>query len=356
MSGSPKLRRVPGQAGVASVRPAPALAAALALALLAGAPGGAASAERGKVSGAVAHAAPDWFKQSFLEIRDDVEEAAEADKHVMLFFDLNDCPYCARMLEESFASEPYKSYVQTHFDVISINVQGDREVAFNDEITMSEKDLADLLQIRATPAILFLDAGNKPVARVNGYRSPKRFQSVLEYVSSKSYSGMSLADYLEKHRAADAWTLQPHPLFREVEDLSSVVGPLALVFEDSGCFDCAEFHRRLLGNPNIAEALQAFTVVRLDTGSVATIVDPTGKRTTALALAREHDMTYRPGVMLFDGGQLIRRHDSLLNTFHFTESLRYVGSGAHKTLAYGEFRDRHREALLSKGIDIDLAK
>ena len=36
---------------------------------------------------------PDWFKESFLEIQDDVDEATEEGKHVMLFFQLNACPY-----------------------------------------------------------------------------------------------------------------------------------------------------------------------------------------------------------------------------------------------------------------------
>ena len=56
---------------------------------------------RGEVVGGVQHAAPDWFKESFLEIADDVDEASEAGKHVLLFFELNGCPYCDRMLQES---------------------------------------------------------------------------------------------------------------------------------------------------------------------------------------------------------------------------------------------------------------
>ena len=41
-----------------------------------------------------------------------------------LFFNLNACPYCARMLDESFREEPNKGLIQTHFDVISLNVLG----------------------------------------------------------------------------------------------------------------------------------------------------------------------------------------------------------------------------------------
>ena len=46
----------------------------------------------GTVTGGVHHAMPDWFKDSFLEFVDDAEEAGDADKHLLLFFQLNACP------------------------------------------------------------------------------------------------------------------------------------------------------------------------------------------------------------------------------------------------------------------------
>ncbi len=47
------------------------------------------AASKGKVSGGSMHEAPSWFKESFLEISDDIDEATENNKHVMLFMDLN---------------------------------------------------------------------------------------------------------------------------------------------------------------------------------------------------------------------------------------------------------------------------
>ena len=63
-------------------------------------------AKRGEITGGAAHTAPTWFKESFLEIQDDVDEATEEGRHIMLFFQLNGCPYCDRMLTESFEAEP----------------------------------------------------------------------------------------------------------------------------------------------------------------------------------------------------------------------------------------------------------
>jgi len=42
----------------------------------------------GKIVGGKQSIHPDWFKESFLDIAEDVEEAAEGDRHIILFMHL----------------------------------------------------------------------------------------------------------------------------------------------------------------------------------------------------------------------------------------------------------------------------
>ena len=318
--------------------------------------GAQAATERGEVTGGVAHAAPDWFKESFLEIRDDVDEAAEEDKHVMLFFQLNGCPYCDRMLTESFEKEPLTSYIQEHFDTIAINVGGDREIVFNEEITVIEKELAEMLKVRATPAILFLNSDNKTVVRVNGYRAPQRFEQVLRYVDEKAYMQQSLAEYMDSQLSRDAYQLRDNELFTQTSDLSAVGGPLALIFEDGSCYDCDEFHDRLLSREDVRKELEPYTIVRLDADSEQELIDVDGSKTTPKALAAKHEVIYRPGILIFDEGKLLRRYDSLLFSYHFKEGLRYIGGGYYKKEPYRDYSRKRREELLAAGVDINLAE
>jgi thioredoxin-related protein len=311
---------------------------------------------RGAIKGGAPHEAPGWFKDSFLEIREDAQEAGEADKHLMLFFQLNACPYCDRMLSESFEADPNMSYIQQHFDVIAINVKGDREIVFNESITVLEKELAEILKVRATPAILFLDAQNKPVARVNGYRAPPRFRKVLEYVSSKAYEKSTLTSYMARNLTTDVYELRKNRLFKQVEDLSSIDGPLLVIFENASCYDCPEFHDRLLAHAEVMKELERFTVVRLDTDSTKIVADVFGDKTTAGALAARYEMSFRPGVLIFDQGELVRRYDSLIYSFHFKEGLRYIAGGYYKTKDYRSYSRQRREELLAEGIDINLAR
>ena len=90
------------------------------------------------------------------------------------------------------------------------HVLGDRDVAFNEKISATEKELSEKLKVRVTPAIMFLDENKKPVARVNGYRAPERFRMVLEYVATKSYRTTKLADYMRAKLDRNVYQLLPN--------------------------------------------------------------------------------------------------------------------------------------------------
>jgi thioredoxin-related protein len=260
------------------------------------------------------------------------------------------------MLEESFTAEPLSSYIQQHFDVIAINIQGDREIAFNEEISVSDKKLGEILKVYSTPALLFLNEDNKTIVRVNGYRAPERFQLVLEFVATRSYRTTSLGDYLQAKLDKNVYQLRPNPLFSDVTDLSSVDGPLMVIFEDGSCYDCNEFHDGILAHEQVREEIAPFTIVRLDADSNATIKDVYGNETTPAELARKHEMIYRPGVLVFDEGNLLRRHDSLTFPHHFKESMRYVAGGYYQQMDYQSYSQQRTEELLAAGVDIDLGR
>ncbi|MBW9260971.1 MAG: thioredoxin fold domain-containing protein [Candidatus Thiodiazotropha sp. (ex. Lucinisca nassula)] len=312
--------------------------------------------KRGEITGGVAHSAPDWFKESFLEIADDVDEASESGKHVLLFFQLNGCPYCDRMLSEIFETDPLMSYIQEHFDVIAINVRGDREIAYNEELSTTEKKLSEQLNVWATPGIIFLDTNNKPVVRVDGYRSPDRFKHILHYVADKIYKEQKLATYLHQQLKDNIYSLRPNALFSDFTDLSRISGPLAVIFEDSQCHDCDEFHEHTLADEAVIKELKQFTILRLDASSKAPLVDVNGNTTTPAEWARQLQMTYRPGVTLFADGKLLRRYDSLLFRHHFKEGFRWISSGSYKSEDYPTYSARRTEELLSAGENIDLSR
>lgn len=313
----------------------------------------------GKVTGGMPIHQPEWFKESFLDIAEDVAEAGESGKHLILFMHLNGCPYCARMADENFTNAPYTQFIRDNFDVIAINIKGDREVAFDAETTVTEKALARLLKVRYTPTVLFLNRDNKTVLRLNGYRSVPAFKHALEYVQQQAYLKTTLNRFIAEQESTPVYRFRDHPMLKTVSDLQSVAGqPLAVLFEDSSCDACDELHDGHLRNPEVLKVLENFTLVRLDANATDPITDPQGNPTTPRAFAEKLGLTYRPGIVLFDKGREISRIDGLLYTYHFTEMLRYVGERHYEQYpkSFYNYLDVRTAEILKSGKNIDLSK
>jgi thioredoxin-related protein len=317
-----------------------------------------ASPESGEVTGAKMTAHPDWFKESFLDIGEDVSEAADGGKHVILFMEMNGCPYCFKMNEENFKLAPYKDFIQEHFEVIALNVKGDREVALNAETSATEKEIAGALGVRYTPTLIFLNQENQPVARVNGYRNVEDFKLVLDYVQERAYENQTLAAYEDARKKTGVYGFREHPRLQGLADLSTVSDrPLAVLFEDSACVACDALHDGHLKDPAVDAALEKMTFVRLDALSEEPIVNPAGNETTPKAWAEELDVNYRPSIVLFDRGKEIARIESMLYRYHFTGVLEYVAGRHYEQYPESPFRyiDAKTAELLKSGKDVSIS-
>ncbi|MFI0398353.1 MAG: thioredoxin family protein [Thiolinea sp.] len=310
----------------------------------------------GKVVGGVEHEMPDWFKESFLEIQDDIQEAADANKHVMLFFHLNNCPYCAKMLDDNFLQDPLKSHIQEKFDVIAINVKGDRQVQYTKDQAFSEKELSDELEVSLTPTIIFINSEQKTVARLNGYRSPEQFKPVLEYVANQTYKTETLSDYLAKQTQQGAYTLQPNEVFKDLKDLSTLKTPLAVIFESKTCTDCSFLHDTLFRDEAIKAELNALTVVRFDANDGTEITTINGNKTTPKDWLKELKLSYQPGMVFFDEGKEVTRLEGKLYNFHFQQLLNYVSSQGYKERSFPEHLGMRQAEQLKQGKTVDIGE
>ena len=311
--------------------------------------------ESGKVTGIANFEIPSWFKDSFLEIAEDAAEAGASDKQLLLFFHLNNCPYCARMLKENFISEPNQSFIQANFDCIEINIKGDREVVFDENTTLGEKALAEQLNVLHTPTIIFASSDNQPVLRINGYRNPKRFRLALDYVHQQAYKKVSFSQFSAGQTEDAGYQFRDHPAFSSTNNFQTAAKkPLAVVFEDAHCEDCNNVHDTLFAHKDVRAAFDQLTVVRVDASSGAPIIDVDGNKTSARNWVNELNITYRPGVILFDRGKEIARIDNRLYSWHFSAFVKWV-AGRHYE-AYPdvfEYMAKLREARLARGEDVN---
>ena len=312
----------------------------------------------GKIVGVQEVKIPEWWKLSFLDIAMDAEEAADEGKHLILFFHLDGCPYCAKMAAENFNSSPYIDFLKSNFDVVEINTRGERELSRADGSTMLEKQYARELGIFYTPALLFLDGTAETIVRVDGYRSDAQFEPILRYVASEAYRDQDIQEFIaaDKRAQAPSYQLLEHELFGQSSDLSALDDkPIALIFEDSSCADCRKFHEQFLDDEITREIMAGMHVLRWDADSSQPVRDHRRQTTTPKELAQELELMYRPAVVLIADGRVIDVFNSQLVLYHFHSGLDYVASGAYKAMSRREFgRDYREKYLLRRNVDYSI--
>ena len=311
--------------------------------------------QTGKLVGGQNFRHPDWFKDSFLDLKEDASEAAAQGKHAMIFFDLTGCPYCARMMAESVG--PQRALIEPFFDSIQLDVKGSREVSIDGENQMTEKALAKKFRVRFTPTIVFLDKAARPVFRINGYWNPQQFRIALAYVKTKSYKKMKIASFAKQQKAKPVYALRDHKLLKTVTDFSTIKTPLLVLFEDKTCSACAELHDTVLNRKAILKELGAFTFVRLDPTDNSAIIDNHGNKTTPAKWAEKLSITTSPTFIAFDEGKEIQRVDSTLYSWHFSSILSYVSGKHYKTIDnWVEYMGMRTRKQLKSGKDVDLSR
>ena len=127
-----------------------------------------------------AQEAPDWFEETFLDVREDVATAAKGGKRLMLYFWLEGCPYCKQLVEVTLRDPKIVAKMRRGVLPVAINVRGAREVTWTDGKTMSEKELTTLLKVRWTPTLVFFDEKGRIAVQVSGYQSPEELDRVLD--------------------------------------------------------------------------------------------------------------------------------------------------------------------------------
>ena len=251
----------------------------------------------------------------------------------MVYFFQDGCPYCKKLLEDNFGQREITDKTRKYFDVVTLNIWGDREVTIGDRV-MTEKEFAAALKVQYTPTLLFFDENNKAVYRVNGYYPPEKFDVVLDYVGQKKENETSFQDYLAR--------VSPQPasgkLHTEVSNIGSIDNLqaalekdkyLLVIFGQKQCATCDELHLDILQREESKALLERLNVAVVDLWSDRKIVTPDGSQQKIYDWAKKLDIKYAPSLVYFnDRGEEVFRSDAYLRTFH-------VQSVLSDTIFYG---------------------
>ncbi|MEE9587055.1 MAG: thioredoxin family protein [Hyphomicrobiaceae bacterium] len=149
----------------------------------------------------------EWFIDSFLDLKDDLAEAASAGKHFVVLFEQNGCPYCREMHRVNLTKPEIKNYITANFSVLQLDLWGSRRVTDFDGKEMGERELAQRWRITGTPTLVFFPNDPAKVAdksgreveawRLLGYWKPFHFLSTFVYVRGGHYENQHFQRFLQ---------------------------------------------------------------------------------------------------------------------------------------------------------------
>ncbi len=148
-----------------------------------------------------------WFLESFLDLPDDLSTAHKQGKRLVIMWELRGCPYCRETHLVNFAQPRIVDYIKANFEVLQLNIIGDRKVKDFDGSEIAEKALAAKYGVRFTPTFQFfpetaaglgeLAPQKREVARAPGYLRPDDFLAFFRFVREKAYEKGSFRDFLK---------------------------------------------------------------------------------------------------------------------------------------------------------------
>ncbi len=306
------------------------------------------------------HEQPAWFKNSFLDINEDIAEAREEGKHLMLFFYQDGCPYCKKLLEDNFGQRSIAEKTRNNFDVVAINIWGDREVTVDGQVA-TEKVFSEKLKVMYTPTLIFFNKEGKVALRANGYYYPEKFNAALDYVLNKQDKKEKFSSYLGRISSVSTTGV----IHKELETIKSPYRfdnkqkgkkYLLIMFEQKQCKACDELHLDILKQAESEDLIKQFDIAVLNMWSDKKIIRPDGKEVKIRDWAKQLNIQYAPSMVYFDNkGKEVFRSEAYLRTFHVQSVMDYVASEAYKNQPnFQRYIEDRADKLRKQGIEVDI--
>ncbi len=139
-----------------------------------------------------------FFDETWGDLQEELAIArAEGKQGILIFFELDECPFCHRM-ERSVLNQPeVQDYFRKHFRIFTIDIEGDVEMVDFQGNDIIQKDFAfKANRVRATPVMVFYDLDGREIMRYTGATSGvEEFLWLGRFVAEGHYQKMRFTRY-----------------------------------------------------------------------------------------------------------------------------------------------------------------
>jgi thioredoxin-related protein len=146
-----------------------------------------------------------FFDQSLGDFQEELANARDQGKQgVLLFFEMDECPFCHRMKETILNQPEVQDYFKANFLIFTVDIEGDIPITdFQGKATTQKEFAFREHRVRATPVFLFFDLDGKQVARYTGATADQQeFMWLGQYVVDGIYKEMPFAKFKREQRTA----------------------------------------------------------------------------------------------------------------------------------------------------------
>ncbi len=148
-----------------------------------------------------------WMRDTFKDLRDDLEEASSEGKRLVLFIEQQGCIYCKKMHDEVFPQPDLAVYIEDNFFVVQLDLHGSITAADFDGEENEQRALMRKWGILFTPTLVFLPeevpqdatAINAAVAVMPGAFSKGTTLDLFTWVNEKRYELDNGEDFQRYH-------------------------------------------------------------------------------------------------------------------------------------------------------------
>ncbi len=144
-----------------------------------------------------------FFHETFGDFSEELANAkGEGKKGVMIFFEMDECPFCHYMKGNVLNQVAVQEYYRENFLMFAVDIEGDVEIVDFQGESMPQKDFAfKKNRVRATPVIAFYDLNGKRIHRHTGKTSGvDEFMLMGKFVAEGHYQKTSFTRYKRSSR------------------------------------------------------------------------------------------------------------------------------------------------------------
>ncbi len=144
-----------------------------------------------------------FFDDTFGDFSEELQRARDEGKRgILLFFEMDECPFCHRMKETVLNQIVVQDFYKEHFLIFRVDIEGDIEMTDFKGVDVTQKDFSiKQNRVRLTPVFQFYDLNGEAVVRFSGAASGvDEFLLLGEYAAEGVYKEMPFTRYKRMRR------------------------------------------------------------------------------------------------------------------------------------------------------------